>query len=69
MKVTFSTDFELATIVYLKTDRDQLPRLVVGHYVDISNTIMVELKSGTIVSTHQEFEISKDRDTVMATTN
>ena len=50
-------------IVYLKTDVDQLPRLVTAYKVT-STDITYELACGVIVSWHYRCEISKDKNSL-----
>lgn len=52
------TDFELRQIVYLKTDEEQLPRMVTSVEVACDMSVMYHLACGTQVSTHFGFEIS-----------
>ena len=49
--------FDFGEIVYLKTDREQSPRIVFSLKV-YENDILYELACGTTVSAHYEFEIS-----------
>jgi len=60
--------FEFGEIVYLKTDKEQNPRIVYMMKV-LQNEILYELACGTTVSTHYEFEISKEINVLMQTTN
>jgi len=54
--------------VYLKTDRDQVPRIVFCLKV-YKNEILYELACGTMVSSHYEFELSPEQNVVLTTTN
>ena len=53
-------------VVYLRTDIDQLPRLITGVLMR-PNYVQYELSQETVASWHQEIEISTERDVVMAT--
>lgn len=52
--------FEFGELVYLKTDREQLERLVTGFSVN-PNGLLYRLVSGTNDSTHYAVEISKEK--------
>jgi len=60
--------FELTNIVYLITDSQQLKRIVTGIIIRANDVIMYELSCGTDSSWHHEFELSAEKDTVMAVT-
>lgn len=50
-------------VVYLKTDEEQLPRLVTGFTVrDGQSVHTYELTCGTDVSDHYPIEITKDKN-------
>lgn len=51
--------FDFGEIVYLKTDKDQLPRIIYCMKC-YQNEIIYELACGTTVSSHYEFEISTE---------
>jgi len=52
--------FEFGEIVYLKTDKDQYPRIVTGFTVN-PNGILYRLGVMHIESTHYELEITKEK--------
>ena len=58
--IVVSIEFEIQQIVYLKTDPEQLPRLVsdivVGH-----KEVHYGLKQGTNYEIHQAYEISAEK--------
>lgn len=59
--MTIKTKFNFGDIVYLKTDPEQYPRMVVGVSVrPTSMTYMLAL--GSTESFHYEIEISRQRD-------
>lgn len=60
--------YEIGEIVYLKTDKEQTPRIIYSYKVFEKET-MYETACGTQVSLHYEFEITKDANVLMTTTN
>lgn len=52
--------FEIGQTVYLITDEDQKPRLVISIRVN-KYDLIYELNSGTIGSFHYDFEISEEK--------
>lgn len=60
--------FELGQIVFLKTDTHQNERIITAFTVREA-LIVYELSFGTETSDHNHFEISKDKDLLLATTN
>lgn len=63
--MTINNKFDPEQIVYLKTDPDQMKRMVTAITIRGKNLIY-ELSLGDDGSTyHQEFEISKEEDTLM----
>ncbi len=68
MAMMIDNKFDFGEIVYLVTDKDQTPRIVYMMKV-FKNEILYELACGTTVSSHYEFEISKDVNVLMQTTN
>jgi len=68
MAIVVENKFEFGEVVYLKTDKEQNPRIVYMMKV-FQNEILYELACGTIVSSHYEFEISKEANILMQTTN
>lgn len=66
MAIIVDNKFDHGEIVYLKTDREQLPRLVSCIKVYVQGEVMYELISGTLSSVHYEFEISKEKNLVDA---
>lgn len=65
---TYELMFEIGDIVFLKTDPDQMERIVVGIEI-YDNSISYSLCSGTSQSLHFGFEISDERDVVKAITS
>lgn len=61
-------DFEIGDTVYLKTDSEQKPRIVFALKV-YKNDTLYELACGVSQSMHYAFEISKEINVLMITTN
>lgn len=59
--------FNFEQIVYLKTDRDQNPRIVVSIQVNNGGVLLYRLCCGTHDSWHYEFEITPEKDVLVAT--
>lgn len=53
--------YSIEEIVYLKTDPEQLPRMVTCIELR-KNSVSYQLSCGTQVSYHYDFEISKEKD-------
>lgn len=69
MKITLEVAFKLKQLVYLKTDQEQLPRLVIGYSVR-PNSIIYELQCGAQnVTSHYDFEISEEINVLLNSTN
>jgi len=66
--MVINTKYELGDIVYLKTDSDQLERIVTGFSIKL-NSICYNLNQATTESWHWDFEITRDRDVLKTTTN
>jgi hypothetical protein len=62
-------EFMIQQTVYLKTDKEQKPRLVTGIQLRPFNSIRYGITEGTNETWHYGFEISDERDIVMATSN
>lgn len=70
MKITFEIQLEIGEVVYLKTDREQLPRFVVGYIIRPQESIVYDLQSGgESVTSHYAFEISKEINVLLNSTN
>jgi hypothetical protein len=50
--------YDFGEVIYLITDRDQLPRIVVGIFVYKDAEIMYKVNCGTQASEHYAFEMS-----------
>ena len=66
--MVIQNSFEIGELVYLKTDKEQNPRIIYCIKVYKSENIY-ELACGTTTSSHYEFELSKEVNVLMTTTN
>jgi len=66
--MVIDTKFDIGETVYLKTDNSQSPRIVFSYTV-FRNEIIYRLCFGTTTSEHYDFELSREKDTIIATTN
>jgi len=66
--MVIQNSFEIGELVYLKTDKEQNPRIIYCIKVYKSENIY-ELACGTTTSSHYEFELSKEVNVLMSTTN
>ena len=62
-------EFGIQQTVYLKTDKEQKPRLVTGIQLRPFNSITYGITEGINETWHYGFEISDERDIIMATSN
>lgn len=60
--------FNIGDIVYLKTDKDQSPRMVFALVVR-QGGILYEVAAGVNTSSHYDFELSAEANVLMTTTN
>ena len=60
-KITLNVEFEYGDIVFLKTDMEQLPRMVTC-YIIRDGYIIYELTQGASSSTHFGVEITREVD-------
>jgi hypothetical protein len=58
----FIPRYELGDIVYLRTDEEQLPRMVTGWIIRAASGPRYELTQGLLVSQHQELELSREKE-------
>ena len=66
--MTITSKFDFGQKVYLKTDTDQSVRIVTSFECRPTG-IIYQLSCGSSHSWHYEFEISEEKDVMMATTN
>lgn len=64
MSIVVDNKFDIGDIVYLKTDKEQLPRVVFCILV-FKNEVIYKLCQGTLVSEHYDFEISLEKDVLI----
>ena len=62
-------EFMIQQTVYIKTDKEQKPRLVTGITLRPFNSVTYGLTEDTTETWHYGFEINDERDIVMATLN
>lgn len=63
--MTIKSEYEYGDIVYLRTDVEQLPRIVIGINARQAG-VRVVITCGTQDSEHYPFELSKTRDILMS---
>lgn len=63
--ILFHTEFALGEIVYLKTDEDQLPRIIIGIEYCLSRTYLYRLSQGSKDSYHYEQEIAREKNLIV----
>lgn len=66
MKI-IDTKFDLGQIVFIKTDKEQQPRMIIGITVRPTG-LLYELNFGSNSSWHFEIEISDEKDILLTTT-
>jgi hypothetical protein len=66
--IVVDNEFEIGQIVYLKTDPEQLERIVFGILVFGKSEVIYKLTAGTLNSEHYGFEISTDKDVLKKAT-
>jgi len=62
-------EFQIQQTVYLKTDKEQKPRLVTGITLRPFNSVTYGLTEATCENWHYGFEITEERDLILATSN
>lgn len=65
MSMILDNKFDYEEIVYLKTDTDQLPRMVYG-FIVYKTAILYRLTCGSQTSEHYDFEITRDKQLVLS---
>lgn len=60
--IVLQNKYDFGDIVYLKTDMEQLPRIVTAFISCPAGDILYEVNCGTIVSRHYEFEINSEKE-------
>jgi len=59
--MVIENEFEFGQTVYLKTDAEQLPRLVIAIEVTYGNVLIYRLQNCQTNSPHYDFEISAEK--------
>lgn len=59
---SLETRYDIGDTVYLKTDADQRPRIVVSITLYPRSNVLYNLSCGVVVSGHYEFELQSERD-------
>lgn len=57
--INIDNKFDIGQTVYLKTDTEQIKRMVTGFTVT-KNDLIYEVSCGTIVSKHYDYEMSEE---------
>lgn len=57
MRITINTKYDLGQIVYLKTDDEDIPYIIISITYDLNNSYVYNLKNGCEVTYHFEKEI------------
>lgn len=60
MSIVIDNKFNIGDLVYLKTDMEQLPRMIFAIMV-YKDGIVYKTCQGTVTSEHYDFEISYER--------
>jgi hypothetical protein len=67
MILTIDIPFSWGDIVYLRTDVDQKPYMVIGAKACADGGLLIELQTGTVSSFHYIIEISADKNVLLTT--
>lgn len=67
--MVINNKFEIGDTVYQKTDTNQHPRIITRFCVNPEGVVTYELYSGSVNSWHYDFEISREKDYSLTTTN
>jgi len=62
-------EFQIEQIVYLNTDKEQVPRIVTGISLRPFNSVTYGLTQNATETWHYGFEISDERDIILCTSN
>lgn len=65
--IVINNRFEIGQIVYLTTDKEQLPRLITGIKVCKEGELLYEIMQSTLQSLHYEFELSAEKNIELIT--
>lgn len=65
--IILNVEFEQGEIVYLRTDQEQLPRLIMGYRLqNNSRTLLYDVMCGTLQSCHYECELTREKNLINA---
>lgn len=67
--ITIDNKFAMGEIVYLRTDTEQLPRIVTGIQVCADGGMLYKLSQGESVDWHYEVELARDQDILLKTSH
>ena len=62
--IIIDAKYEIGQIVYLKTDKEQLERVVFGYFYD-GTLLLYRLACGTDISQHYDFEMTAEKSIVV----
>ncbi|MGL4337815.1 MAG: hypothetical protein ACRCST_13060 [Turicibacter sp.] len=68
MSILIDNEFEIGELIFLKTCKDQVPRIITGILVRKKSHVYY-ISNGENESAHYDFEISREKDVKLATTN
>lgn len=60
--------FNIGDMVYLKTDRDQYERMIIGIFISPVG-ISYRCAAGNLETNHYEIELAKEKNVMITTTN
>jgi len=67
--MVLDNEFDFGDIVYLKTDKEQCPRIVICILSYKAGELVYKVVCGTLESNHYPFELSKEINVLIQTTN
>lgn len=67
--MTINNKFKLGELVYLKTDPEQMARIIISLQISVDGGLLYKLAIGMSEQWHYEVEISREKDIVLATQN
>ena len=65
--IIINNNFDIGEIVYLKTDLEQLPRIIIAIMTCADNGILYKLSQGESVTWQYEIELSREQDVALRT--
>jgi len=64
--IVVDNTFDHGDVVYLRTDIDQHPAIVIAIRIYKGGEYLYEVIRGTVTSTHYDFELSKEKNILIA---